>query len=167
MDSDLRDGSFDSSEKIYRMYNRFFALGKKQKVAQSFNNENKIVTALACGDLHMFYRNELEYRKLFEYPPYGHLISFNVSHEFQDTAERDAEILYCSLNQIKDIAVFEPLYIGNRYGNKKHQYRIIVKVKKIDTFRKSYKQIERQFYIKRGKNTLKSGLSIVVDNPSI
>ena len=105
-------------------------------IIQTFDRENEVITKTIENDYEGYYNNQLQLRKIFNYPPFGRLINISISSEEESNLQEKAEVFYNMLiqnfeyknsnNGSKEIITkpFKaPLYkINNRY-----RYQIFIK----------------------------------------
>ena len=103
--------------------------GKQGRVViQSSNPANPLISLVVAHDFKAFYRQEIEFRKTFHYPPYTRLIQFNFKHSDKSRALRAAEFFASRM-----LPVFGDYLIGpaepvvNRIKNR-YIYEILLKL---------------------------------------
>ncbi len=167
IDRDLNLGEFDSSEMTYQIYSRFFkkALKKGAKgIIQTNDPQNDTILSIVENDFESYYHNEIEFRKILNYPPFYEMIEFKISHQSSEWASNDAlrfYILmrdYCKLKmKEKTLYLFKP----NDYGlikNGKSVVQIILKCSDLRFF-----QIMMDYLIKNGEiEKIKSTISFKI-----
>ncbi len=74
-----------------------------QVILQTFNPDHYVIKAAQNHDYKMFYRHEIEFRKLMNYPPFVRMIKITCFNKAEIMARAHAERLYKNiLVQIKD-----------------------------------------------------------------
>jgi primosomal protein N' (replication factor Y) len=92
-------------------------------IVQTYQPEHPAIQALVTGDQAGFYASELETRRLFGSPPYGHLVKLTCSLEDRDKAEAEAKRFAAELRE-RTVAAGRrttvlgpaPAYIARRAG---------------------------------------------------
>lgn len=75
------------------------ALKKGDVIIQSYNPENYAILHSAKGNFIDFYEEELEERRLYEYPPFKKLISLEVSSKNEEMAEKWARAFLVNIGK--------------------------------------------------------------------
>lgn len=148
IDRDLAQNSFNAGETTYRTYNRFFkkAMDSDTKgYIQTYEPENDTIYSIKNESFQEFYRGEIQYRELMNYPPVSTLIIFNVFQKNRLDVEQDAIELYIGLKseliKIKSTDVlYKPVSAGLLKGGN-HAFQIILKMNDLDVFRHLMKGI--------------------------
>ena len=103
--------------------------GKQGRVViQTANPANQLISLVVAHDFKSFYKQEIEFRKTFHYPPYTRLIHFNFKHSDKSRALRAAEFFASRL-----LPIFGDYLIGpaepvvNRIKNR-YIYEILLKL---------------------------------------
>ena len=104
---------------------RLRLLANKKFVIQTRNPEHIIFNSISSGNLLEFYRNEIQERKNFSYPPFTVLIKIT-----KDGA--DSEIWDEMRAIAEDLKEFEPVLYQTQYGVPKYKKRlnILIRIKK-------------------------------------
>ncbi|MGH2366304.1 MAG: replication restart helicase PriA, partial [Chloroflexota bacterium] len=68
-------------------------------IVQTYNPLHPTIVMASRHDFHAFFRQEIQFRKQMDYPPYTHLVKFVYSHEKPETCEREARKLFDQLSQ--------------------------------------------------------------------
>jgi primosomal protein N' (replication factor Y) len=132
--------------------------GKQGRVViQSSNPTNPLISLVVAHDFKAFYKQEIEFRKTFHYPPYTRLIQFNFKHSDKSRALRAAEFFASRM-----LPVFGDYLIGpaepvvNRIKNR-YIYEILLKLPRDSTknaFARNH--IHQQIAIMQNESMLKS-----------
>ncbi|HEY4537173.1 MAG TPA: primosomal protein N' [Erysipelothrix sp.] len=121
-------------------------------IIQSFNPDHYAITCAVHQKYKHFFKQEMAYRKLADYPPYSYLIVIVFSDEKQEKAA-EAALLFQSLlahDKIRMIGPSEIRRLANRYRN-----RIILKgrdlegmIKQVDQTLQTFKTMNNtHFYV--------------------
>ena len=68
-------------------------------IVQTYNPLHPTIVMASRHDFHAFFRQEIQFRKQMDYPPYTHLVKFVYAHEKPETCEREARRLFDQLAQ--------------------------------------------------------------------
>jgi primosomal protein N' (replication factor Y) len=138
--------------------------GKQGRVViQTSNPANSLISLVVAHDFKTFYKQEIEFRNTFHYPPYTRLIHFNFKHSDKSRAQRAAEFFASRL-----LPVFGDYLIGpaepvvNRIKNR-YIYEILLKLPR-DSSKNAIarKHIQQQIVMIQNDSVLKS-VQIQVD----
>ena len=132
--------------------------GKQGRVViQTTNPSNQLISLVVAHDFKAFYKQEVEFRNTFHYPPYTRLIHFNFRHSDKSRALRAADFFASRL-----LPIFGDYLIGpaepvvNRVKNR-YIYEIMLKLPRDgskNAFARS--QIQQQIAIMQNDPILKS-----------
>ena len=82
-------------------------------VMQTYQPDNYVIQAASRHDYEGFYQQEMEYRRMFGYPPFNRLIRLEYRHLSQSKAEQEARQLAPVIeNQIKAMELRQTDFIG-------------------------------------------------------
>ena len=105
-------------------------------IIQTFDKENEVITKTVESDYKGYYNNQLQLRKIFNYPPFGRLINIIVSSEDENTLQQQAEIFYSMLiqnlaykdndNNLKQM-ITKPFKAPLYKINSRYRYQIFIK----------------------------------------
>ena len=128
-DSMLIRSAYRSSEVAYQMLEQASGRSGRGKKAgnvyiQTFDPSHYVMQSVKNHDYDFFFRKEMQYRHLGQYPPYVYLCSLIVSHKEEKIAY--AEAMHIK-KQLKEFTVLGPIAISMR--QKKQRVRLIVKSK--------------------------------------
>jgi primosomal protein N' (replication factor Y) len=165
IDRDLSQESFNAGETTYRTYSRFFKKTMNQDTKgyiQTYETENDTIYSIKKESFQEFYRGEILYRQLMNYPPFCNMIVFCIFQKNRSEVEQDAIKLYIGLkNEQKKIEstlmLYKPVAAGMLKGGN-NAFQIVLKVKKLDIFQNFMDQIISLGIIER----LKSKVSVQV-----
>ena len=91
---------------------------------------NYILNAVIKGDYTEFYEKEIEYRKMFNYPPFTDIVLFELSSSNFNIVKSESERLYNILNDsLAKYKVFSPKSPFVRRINNKYRINVLVKAK--------------------------------------
>ncbi len=94
---------------------------------QTYQPEQYAVKAAAAQDYEAFYQQEINYRKLLGYPPYGELMAAVLEHEDAMTVKEAAGLLAAAMRQGRGVTVMSPA--DGFYARQKDQYRQVIYVR--------------------------------------
>ena len=124
---------------------------------------NYILNAVIKGDYTEFYEKEIEYRKMFNYPPFTDIVLFELSSSNFNILKSESERLYNILNDsLAKYKVFSPKSPFVRRINNKYRINVLVKAK---LNKEVYSQIYEKINIfNKNKNKLLN--FVVTKNPT-
>ncbi len=151
-DSILNFPNFASSEKLYEQIVNLKKLAKKLVVLQTYNPDHPAIKSAIVGDYQQFYRDELEGRKAFSYPPFALLIKIVVTG-----TEQKAQEIFDNLDP-------ELSALGPFKGEGELRYNIIAKIKL-----ENYSLAQRTKAVEKIKGLLprQKNIRIIVEPDSI
>ena len=133
---------------------------KGEAIIQTYSPNHYAITMAARQDYELFYKKEMEMRKLQSYPPYTFVASISVSSKNEDlTIDAVYRIIDKLHEELKDEAVIlgpSTPYVS--FENNSHVRNIMVKYKHPEIVRESLKKLLRSSLNKNGIN-----LSINID----
>ena len=167
MDGALNLSDYAASEEAYLLYQQFFNLASDRAIGQTYQPDHDVIRALTCDDPAAFYESELQYRKLFAYPPCGHMVIFTLTRADREPLCEEAAAFYATLDETMTTRLtadagyksYPPTYEGIRPGDGVHQCRILVKIKKLEPFHSAIWQLINAGEIEK----LKAKVSIQID----
>lgn len=151
--------SYRSSERVFQLITQ--AVGrsgrsdkKGEAIIQTYNPNHYAVTMAARQDYELFYRKEMEMRKLQSYPPYTFLASLTVSSKNEDLT---IDTVYRIIDKLHDELKEEAMILGPTtpyipYEKNNHIRTIMIKYKKPEIIRESLKKLLRSSLNKNGIN---------------
>jgi len=107
-------------------------------IIQTFNKEHYVYKYLLKLDLNGFWKHELNFRKMFSYPPYSELAVFMYKSEIEDRVYRkisklESELKYLIEKENTNIEIFPtPQLIYKKFG--KYHYNIVLKWNNLKSF---------------------------------
>lgn len=139
LDSILNQPSYNTQERAYSLIMNMYslAISKNAKfILQTFLYDNYVMSSFRSQDLKYYYKNELQNRKDFNYPPYGELIYLINKGENENTTLNEANSILQKL--IKEFDSNENiLIIGPNQNTKQHNkyiFSIIIKILNKDSY---------------------------------
>lgn len=124
---------FKSGERIFQIAKQvsFFCKKNSDFLLQTYTPDNPILETIQKMDYESFYKNEIESREIFSYPPFSNIIKLIYKHRDRYISESEAEKLakkIIDLN-LKNVQVLgpAPAYIPKIKNN--YIWQIILKVK--------------------------------------
>lgn len=117
-------------------------------IIQTHLPEHEIMTLASKQDYEGFYLKEIEIRKLFEYPPFTHLVkiifSSKSSHIAQETARNFRETLVSKLPSSFEI---QPLIAcGHAKIKDTYRFQFIIKGKNVLAIVQAFNQVKKKFH---------------------
>ncbi|AFA48938.1 replication restart helicase PriA [Acetobacterium woodii] len=166
IDRDLNQGNYYASETVYQTYRRFFEKAMDDQtigLIQTHEPENETIYSIINDSFQEFYRDEIQYRKLMNYPPVITMISFGIFQKNEKAAENDAFHLYVELKkELKasevSYAIFKPVRMGVSAGGN-ITYQVILKLSEQSVFQNLMPKIIKLGIIEK----LKSKVSIEIN----
>ncbi len=153
--------SYRSSERVFQLITQAVGRsGRKDKkgeaIIQTYNPNHYAVTMAARQDYELFYRKEMEMRKLQSYPPYTFLASISVSSKNE---ELTIDTVYRIIDKLHDELQDEAVILGPStpyipYEGNNHVRTIMVKYKHPEIVRESLKKLLRSSMNKNGINLM-------------
>lgn len=138
-----------------------------EAVIQTYNPDNETVILSARQDYDAFYKNEISFRRMLEYPPFCEFINITFTDRNEKNVRTFAESFYNDLinalkaNGIEErIEIFEPAKAPIYYINDKYRYRILAKAR----YNKQLYNVLSDIYTKYSKKS-KSPTVVVDVNP--
>lgn len=113
---------------------------------QTMNPEHYSITSSIHGDFEMFYRNEIEFRKMAEMPPFKRLLRLVVRSKKEEAAKEEAERIKETLTLLPplniDILGVSPCMIPKINSN--FRYQILLKSAKLGEIQKLVREMLKQ-----------------------
>ncbi len=140
---------FRTSEKAYQLFYKIKSQAKNSEIILQTNDvENFVIQSISQNKPAIFYKNELENRKIFNYPPFVKLIKLS----FQDTKEKNViyktkKVVLQIKENFKNIEVLGPLENHPKKIRNKFKYKIILKTSLNFEVKKLLKFIPNDFVI--------------------
>jgi primosomal protein N' (replication factor Y) (superfamily II helicase) len=146
------NSNFDSNEKFYQFTSRLISLKPKKLILQVLN-ESKIYDYIRNQKYHQMIKDELEFRKLFKYPPFCNMLKITVKDKNQKTLVDKTNELYSDIeknksDQIELMPIIEPKinktfsfylkYIVLKYESQNDIKKLSPLLNKIDIIDKNY-----------------------------
>ena len=151
--------SYRSSERVFQLITQ--AVGrsgrsdkKGEAIIQTYNPNHYAITMAARQDYELFYRKEMEMRKLQAYPPYTFLASVTVAHKNEDLV---IDTVYRIIDKLHEELKEEAVILGPStpyvpYEKNNHVRTIMIKYKHPDIVRQSLQKLMRSSLNKNGIN---------------
>ncbi|MBI3671233.1 primosomal protein N', partial [Candidatus Azambacteria bacterium] len=136
MDNLLYLPDFRSGERIFQVASRisFFCGKNSDFIIQTYTPENPIFEIIKNMDYEKFYKNEIQSRETFGYPPFSSLIKLIYKNKDRKIAELEADRLTSKIEKLnlKNIRILgpAPAYIPKVKNN--YIWQVIVKIKNTD-----------------------------------
>jgi primosomal protein N' (replication factor Y) (superfamily II helicase) len=146
------NSNFDSNEKFYQFTSRLISLKPKKLILQVLN-ELKIYDYIRNQSYYNMIKDELEFRKLFKYPPFYNMLKITVKDKDQKILNKRTNELYSEIenvisNDIELIPIIEPRikktfsfylkYIMLKYKSQNDVIKLKKILDKIDIINKNY-----------------------------
>lgn len=127
---------FRSAEKLFQKIRQLILLAKNKTIIQTFFPDNYAIQLAAKNDYQNFFKQEIEARKEFNYPPFSQLIKLTYGHHNSVQAEKEAEKLVQKLQLIakneNGIEIIGPIPAFIPKKQQKYWWHVIIKLKKKD-----------------------------------
>ena len=155
--------SYRSSERVFELITQ--AVGrsgrsdkKGEAIIQTYSPTHYAITMAARQDYELFYRKEMEIRKLQFYPPYSYIASITVASKNE---ELTIDTVYRIIDRLAEELKSEAVILGPTtpyvpYENNKHIRSIMVKYRNSDIVKPALEKL-----LKSSLN--KSGISLTVN----
>ena len=149
--------SYRSSERVFQLITQ--AVGrsgrsdkKGEAIIQTYSPTHYAITMAARQDYELFYRKEMELRKLQSYPPYTFIASIVVASKSEDnTIDTVYRIIDKLADELKDEAVIlGPTTPYVPYENNQHIRSIMVKYKHPEIVKKALEKLLKSSLNKNG-----------------
>ena len=157
--------SYRSSERVFQLITQAVGRsGRKDKkgeaIIQTYSPNHYAITMAARQDYELFYRKEMEMRKMQGYPPYTFVASISISSRSEDLTIDTAYRIIDKLNdELRDEAVIlGPSTPFVSFEKNNHVRNIMVKYKHPEIVREALKKLLKSSLNKNGIN-----LSINID----
>ncbi len=95
-DTMLHLPDFRAGEKTFQWLCRLKNMAEKM-IIQTYNPENKIIQFVKNNNYAGFYKNEIEERRIFSYPPFSNLIKLSYADKNSFNAKKEAKIMVSRL----------------------------------------------------------------------
>ncbi len=135
VDNMLAMNDYTASEKAYSNISQVAGRAGRgdlpgRVIIPTSDTDSYILKAVEKADYNMFYEKEIEYRKLFNYPPFSDIVLFELSSIDFNVVKRESERLYNILNNGNTMyKVFSPKSPFVRKINKKYRINVLLKTK--------------------------------------
>lgn len=136
VDNMLAMTDYTASEKAYSNISQVAGRAgrgdlKGRVIIPTSDPNNYILNAIISNDYEEFYEKEIEYRKMFNYPPYLDIVLFELSSKDFKILKMEADRLYNILNDSNTnlYKVFTPRFPFVRRINNKYRINILIKTK--------------------------------------
>lgn len=135
VDNMLAMNDYTASEKAYSNISQVAGRAGRgdlpgRVIIPTSDTDSYILKAVEKADYNMFYEKEIEYRKLFNYPPFSDIVLFELSSIDFNVVKRESERLYNILNNGNAMyKVFSPKSPFVRKINKKYRINVLLKTK--------------------------------------
>jgi primosomal protein N' (replication factor Y) len=146
------NSNFNSNEKFYQFTSRLISLKPKKLILQVLN-ELKIYDYIRNQNYYQMVKDELEFRKLFKYPPFYTILKITVKDKNQKLLNKKTDELYSEIeniisNNIELMPVIKPKinktfsfylkYIMLKYKSRENINKLKPILNKIDIIDKNY-----------------------------
>ncbi len=129
---------YNSLMSAYQMLIKLLTLSNKNAkiIFQTFKPQHYLIQSLRKHQPEIFYQTELNLRRKFVYPPFCTLIKLSYLHNSPKIAQQTAQQLKQKLQQLSPKLIINgPLPILRQKIRNKYKFNLIIKVKKIKTFK--------------------------------
>lgn len=149
-DSSLFSDDFRAQERTFALITQVTGRAgrgeeKGRAIIQTYSPENRVIRLAAKQDYKAFYEEEIEYRRVFGYPPFEHIVCIIISGEDENKCQKCAAVCLSELKvsayiRQSDIIIYGPMDAPIKKIQGRYRKRIWFKTKTIkplgDTFRK-------------------------------
>lgn len=125
IDAGLNLPDFRAAERAYQVLTRLVALAEQEMIVQTFAPSHPALRALVQQDADKFYRDELDARKQFRYPPYCTLLNLIVAGPDPDTGQELAARLAGALGEGTEVLGPSPAPLARVRG--RYRWQVLVK----------------------------------------
>ena len=133
-------------------------------VIQTSQPKHPVIQYVASGDYHAMARTELAERKAFGYPPYSHLVRFQLRCSDYEMLRTAAHILATNLRQMFGVRVMGPVSSAIEMLRGEHRAEIILKIEAGASMKRAREYIAKALTITRDdKRAKKVTISVDVD----
>lgn len=150
-DSSLYSDDFRAQERTFALMTQVCGrAGRGDKagraVIQTYSPENRVLRLAAKQDYAAFYKEEIEFRRAFLYPPFMHLVSIVISAEDEDDAARSAEVCSSELRASPGvrnggIKLYGPQDAPIKKIQKRYRKRIWFKCADVEEFSDTFRRL--------------------------
>lgn len=121
-------------------------------IIQSYDTEHYAITSAASADYIRFFKEEMHYRHVAQYPPYSYLISIQFSGFNQDKCQKECRDFKSRLSQegYKVLGPGELLKIKDQY-----RYRLVLKGKDLEKMRREIWDLLQKVKKERNSSEIK------------
>lgn len=135
-DLSMFSGDYMASERTFQLLTQ--AVGRAGRgdrpglaLIQTYQPDQYAVRAAAAQDYESFYQQEMSYRRMLGYPPYGELMAVVLEHEDAVTVKEAAGLLAAAMRKDSKAMVMSPA--EGFYARQKDQYRQVIYVRAGET----------------------------------
>ncbi|MGB5981507.1 MAG: primosomal protein N' [Nonlabens sp.] len=153
-DSMLNFPDFRAHERCFQLLTQVAGRAGRTKergkvLIQSYNPDHMILQQVSTYDYETFFREQLEDRYQFKYPPYQRLIRITFKHRDYNVTQESAQWFVSALNQIKHgVEVLGPEFPAVARIRNRYLTHVVIKIGKQQDIKKvkSYiKKVQRSF----------------------
>ncbi len=131
-DLGLGQGDLRAAERTFQLLHQVVGRAGRESVPgtgylQTHMPEHPVMEALARGDEDEFYVSEIEARKRFVLPPFGHLAGLLITGKDKDMVARFARKMAQAAPAIKGVTILGPAEAPLGLVRGRHRYRMLVK----------------------------------------
>lgn len=107
---------------------------KGRVIMQAYDTDNYVLSAISKNSYEDFYKKEIEFRKIANYPPFVDILLIELSGKYKDKVVNDSKLIYdlFSKNSKEDITVYSPKVPYISKLNSKYRVQIVIKTKSIN-----------------------------------
>ncbi|MDQ7843243.1 MAG: primosomal protein N' [Armatimonadota bacterium] len=146
-DSLLHLPDFRSAERTFQILRRLALLAREEMIVQTFDPSHPVLQALAAQDAAGFYRQELDLRRQFHYPPYRTLINLVISSPTPEEA-REVSGQFAAAIGGGDVLGPSPAPLARVRG--RYRFQVLVKERDELAARRSLTDLVRSRPVPRG-----------------
>ncbi len=130
---------FRSAERTFNLATQVAGRAGRRKtqgevIIQSYNPEQNLIKYIANQDYVAFYKNEIEERELFNYPPFIRLIKITLKHRDVKITSESANMLVQQLNTNLPVTltIYGPIQPVITKVRNKYLYEVLIKIPKTE-----------------------------------
>lgn len=133
----LSFSEYNSDERAFQILSEALQKASDTKgtklIIQTYNTEHPITKSIGESGLEKFYENELEQRKLLQYPPFCKMIKLTLRTFYQAKIEKESAFIFGRMKILSeknsDISVFEPFIPKLSKIRDKFRKQIVIKLR--------------------------------------
>ncbi len=146
-DTTLNIPDFRSSEHTFQLLTQVSGRAGRAElngevIIQTFLPDHPILKLAATQDYDSLYKQEIEERKQFHYPPFCHLVKVSFADLSETVAKDQAESAYQKLKNLP-VEILPVMPAGHAKVKDQYRFQFVIKTAKIGTIAPSLREIEK------------------------